>query len=70
VTGWLSGVAHQVDTSRYADDDSTIDTHLAAMEDLIHGSEFFGVDPDLPSSTRPWRTARLPPVRVAWVTPP
>lgn len=48
VTGWLPGMAQQVDTGNYADDDSTIATHLAAMKHLVHESEFLGVNADLP----------------------
>lgn len=48
VTGWLSGYAQQIDDGTYPAHDSTIDTHLAAMEHLIHESEFLGVNAELP----------------------
>lgn len=48
VTGWLSGLAGQVDDGRYPAPDSTIDVHLAAMEHLVHESEALGVNAELP----------------------
>nr|WP_317891398.1 hypothetical protein [Saccharopolyspora pogona] len=48
VAGWLSAYAQQIDDGTYPADDSTIDTHLAAMEHLIHESEFLGVNAELP----------------------
>lgn len=48
VAGWLSGYAQQVDDRTYSAVDSTIDTHLAAMEHLIQESELLGVDAELP----------------------
>ncbi|GIJ30502.1 3-hydroxyisobutyrate dehydrogenase [Micromonospora qiuiae] len=48
VADWLSGYADQIDGGRYPALDSTIDTHLAAMEHLIKESEFLGVNAELP----------------------
>ncbi|RCV48924.1 NAD(P)-dependent oxidoreductase [Marinitenerispora sediminis] len=48
VTGWLAGYAQQVDDGAYPADDSTIDTHLAAMEHLVHESEALGVSAEIP----------------------
>ncbi|MFC4564902.1 NAD(P)-dependent oxidoreductase [Nocardiopsis mangrovi] len=48
VTGWLPGLARQVDEGTYPAPDSTIDTHLAAMDHLIHESEAHGVSAELP----------------------
>ncbi|MEV4382545.1 NAD(P)-binding domain-containing protein [Streptosporangium sp. NPDC049644] len=48
VADWVSGYAQQIDDGTYPALDSTIDTHLAAMEHLIHESEFLGVDAELP----------------------
>ncbi|MGW4469622.1 NAD(P)-dependent oxidoreductase [Nonomuraea sp. NPDC004354] len=48
VNGWLAGYAQQIDDGRYPALDSTIDTHLAAMEHLVHESEFVGVSGELP----------------------
>jgi 3-hydroxyisobutyrate dehydrogenase-like beta-hydroxyacid dehydrogenase len=48
VTDWLAGYAQQIDDGTYPALDSTIDTHLAAMEHLIHESEFLGVNAELP----------------------
>ncbi|WP_433428778.1 NAD(P)-dependent oxidoreductase [Nonomuraea sp. CA-141351] len=48
VNGWLSAYAQQIDDGTYPAFDSTIDTHLAAMEHLIHESESLGVNAQLP----------------------
>jgi 3-hydroxyisobutyrate dehydrogenase-like beta-hydroxyacid dehydrogenase len=48
VAVWVSAYARQIDDGRYPALDSTIDTHLAAMEHLIHESEFLGVNAELP----------------------
>lgn len=49
ITGWLSDYAKQIDDGTYPAPDSTIDTHLAAMDHLIHESKALGVDAALPS---------------------
>jgi 3-hydroxyisobutyrate dehydrogenase-like beta-hydroxyacid dehydrogenase len=48
VAGWLAGYAKQIDEGAYPALDSTIDTHLAAMEHLIHESDALGVNAELP----------------------
>ncbi|MEH1126936.1 NAD(P)-dependent oxidoreductase [Micromonospora sp. CPCC 206061] len=48
VTDWLPGYARQVDEGSYPADDASIDTHLAAMDHLIHESEAAGVNAELP----------------------
>ncbi|MCT2593226.1 NAD(P)-binding domain-containing protein [Streptomyces sp. N2-109] len=48
VTEWLPGYARQVDDGTYPGDDSTLDTHVAAMEHLVHESESLGVSAELP----------------------
>ncbi|MFC4012949.1 NAD(P)-dependent oxidoreductase [Nonomuraea purpurea] len=48
VNAWLAGYARQIDEGAFPALDSTIDTHLAAMEHLIHESEFLGVNAELP----------------------
>ena len=48
LTDWLPGYAQQIDEGAYPALDSTIDTHLAAMEHVIDESEAAGVDADLP----------------------
>ncbi|MFG6193999.1 NAD(P)-dependent oxidoreductase [Nonomuraea sp. JJY05] len=48
VNGWLAAYAEQVDAGTYPALDSTIDTHLAAMDHLIHESESLGVSAELP----------------------
>lgn len=48
VSRWLPGYARQIDNGSYPGDDSTIHTHLAAMDHLIEESEAAGVDTDLP----------------------
>ncbi|MEQ4724791.1 NAD(P)-binding domain-containing protein [Nonomuraea sp. B19D2] len=46
--GWLSGYAQQIHDGAYPASDATIDTHLAAMDLLVHESEALGVNADLP----------------------
>jgi 3-hydroxyisobutyrate dehydrogenase-like beta-hydroxyacid dehydrogenase len=48
MTEWISGYANQIDAGKYPADDATIDTHLAAMEHLVHESESLGVNAELP----------------------
>ncbi|MCD7440523.1 NAD(P)-binding domain-containing protein [Streptomyces lincolnensis] len=46
--GWLADYARQVDEGAYPALDATLHTHLAAMEHLVHESEFLGVNAELP----------------------
>ncbi|GAA0420463.1 3-hydroxyisobutyrate dehydrogenase [Acrocarpospora corrugata] len=48
VADWLSSYADQIDGGEYPALDSTIDTHLAAMEHLIHESVTLGINAELP----------------------
>ncbi|MBP2327628.1 3-hydroxyisobutyrate dehydrogenase-like beta-hydroxyacid dehydrogenase [Kibdelosporangium banguiense] len=48
VGDWLPPYAKQIDDGTYPAYDSTIDTHLGAMDHLIDESESLGVNPDLP----------------------
>ncbi|MBN6053933.1 NAD(P)-dependent oxidoreductase [Nonomuraea sp. RK-328] len=48
VNGWLAAYARQIDEGAYPAFDATLDTHLAAMEHLIHESEHLGVNAELP----------------------
>ncbi|WP_243723225.1 hypothetical protein [Actinomadura sp. 7K507] len=48
VTGWLPGYARQIDDGSYPALDSTLGTHLAAMEHVVHESESLGVSAELP----------------------
>jgi 3-hydroxyisobutyrate dehydrogenase-like beta-hydroxyacid dehydrogenase len=48
IADWLAGYAQQIDDGTYPALDSTIDTHLAAMDHLIHESESLGVSAELP----------------------
>lgn len=48
VTEWVSSYADQIDGGKYPALDSTIDTHLAAMEHLIQESESLGINVELP----------------------
>ncbi|MFI7642855.1 NAD(P)-dependent oxidoreductase [Nonomuraea sp. NPDC049400] len=48
VGDWLSGYAQQIQDGAYPAPDATIDTHLAAMDLLVHESETLGVNADLP----------------------
>lgn len=48
VADWLTAYARQIDDGTYPALDSTVRTHLAAMEHLVHESEFLGVNAELP----------------------
>jgi hypothetical protein len=50
VASWpgVRRTADQIDAGKYPAVDSTIDTHLAAMEHLIQESESLGIDAELP----------------------
>jgi hypothetical protein len=48
VAGWIADYADQIDSGTYPATDATIDTHLAAMEHLIHESELHGISTELP----------------------
>ncbi|WP_103941883.1 NAD(P)-dependent oxidoreductase [Thermomonospora echinospora] len=48
VADWVPGYAQQIDDGAYPALDSTINTHLAAMEHLVHESESLGVNAELP----------------------
>ncbi|KAB2347001.1 NAD(P)-dependent oxidoreductase [Actinomadura rudentiformis] len=48
VTGWLDGYAQQIEEGTYPGFDSTLDTHVDAMEHVIHESESLGVNAELP----------------------
>ncbi len=48
VADWMPGYAQQIDDGSYPALDATIDTHLAAMEHLVHESESLGVNAELP----------------------
>ena len=48
MTEWVSSYAEQIDAGKFSAVDSTIDTHLAAMEHLIHESESVGINVELP----------------------
>lgn len=48
MTGWVTEYAQQIDNGAYPALDSTLDTHLAAMEHLVHESESLGVNAELP----------------------
>jgi 3-hydroxyisobutyrate dehydrogenase-like beta-hydroxyacid dehydrogenase len=48
VAGWLPGYARQVEDGTYPTDDGTVDTHLAAMANVIEESESLGVNAELP----------------------
>ena len=52
MTGWMSAYADQIDAGEYPAVDSTIDTHLAAMEHLIQESESLGINAELPRFVR------------------
>jgi 3-hydroxyisobutyrate dehydrogenase-like beta-hydroxyacid dehydrogenase len=49
MTGWMSAYADQIDAGKYPAVDSTIDTHLGAMEHLVQESESLGIDAELPA---------------------
>ncbi len=48
MAGWLTAYADQIDAGSYPADDSTIDTHRAAMEHLITESSALGANAELP----------------------
>ncbi|MFC6016296.1 NAD(P)-dependent oxidoreductase [Plantactinospora solaniradicis] len=48
VTEWVPGYARQIDEGRFPALDSTLATHVGAMEHLVHESESLGVSADLP----------------------
>ncbi len=48
VAGWFDGYARQVDEGAYPALDATIDTHRAAMANLVSESQAHGVDASLP----------------------
>ncbi|QFU93036.1 NAD(P)-dependent oxidoreductase [Amycolatopsis sp. YIM 10] len=48
VVDWLPAYAEQIDNGAYPAFDSTIDTHLGAMDHLVHESEALGVSAELP----------------------
>lgn len=48
MTAWMSAYADQIDAGEYPADDSTIDTHLAAMEHLVQESESLRINAELP----------------------
>ena len=48
MTDWVSSYADQIDAGNYPALDSSIDTHLAAMEHLIDESESLGINVELP----------------------
>ncbi|GAB3881135.1 NAD(P)-binding domain-containing protein [Kibdelosporangium lantanae] len=51
-TSWLAGYAEQIDAGEYPADDSSINTHLAAMDNLVRESESAGVSTELPALVR------------------
>ncbi|MFG3257076.1 NAD(P)-dependent oxidoreductase [Streptomyces sp. NPDC048172] len=46
--GWLPGFARQIDDGAYSEPESTLDTHLAAMEHVVEESRCLGVSAELP----------------------
>ncbi|MFI9597789.1 NAD(P)-dependent oxidoreductase [Nonomuraea sp. NPDC052265] len=52
VAGWLADYARQIDEGAHPATDSTIDTHVAAMDHLVRESESHGVDARLPRFIR------------------
>lgn len=48
VGSWLPGYAKQIDDGTYPADDATLETHLLAMDHLVHESEAVGVSAELP----------------------
>ncbi|MDH2424351.1 NAD(P)-binding domain-containing protein [Sphaerisporangium sp. TRM90804] len=48
VAGWVPDYARQIDDGAYPPLDSTIDTHLTAMEHVVQESEALGVSAELP----------------------
>ncbi|GAB3669002.1 NAD(P)-binding domain-containing protein [Actinocorallia lasiicapitis] len=49
---WLSDYAAQIDAADYPAHDSTVATHLAAMDHLLHESASLGVNTELPALIR------------------
>ena len=47
MAGWITAYGDQIDAGRYPADDSTIDTHRAAMDHLIHEGAALGVNVEL-----------------------
>jgi 3-hydroxyisobutyrate dehydrogenase-like beta-hydroxyacid dehydrogenase len=47
VAGWLPDYARQADLGIYSSDDGTLDTHLAAMANVIQESETLGINAEL-----------------------
>lgn len=52
VADWVGGYAEQIDRGEYPAPDSTLDTHLAAMNHLVHESEALGVSAEFPQFVR------------------
>ncbi|BAU82262.1 NAD-dependent glycerol-3-phosphate dehydrogenase [Streptomyces laurentii] len=52
VAGWLAGYARQIDEGAFPGDDAGLDTHVAAMDHLVHESEALGVSTELPRLVR------------------
>lgn len=52
VADWLPGYAEQIDDGAYPVLDSTLDTHLATMEHVVHESEALGISAELPGFVR------------------
>jgi 3-hydroxyisobutyrate dehydrogenase-like beta-hydroxyacid dehydrogenase len=50
VADWVPPMAREITEGVYSADDSTMDTHRAAMVHLVHESESLGVSTDLPRS--------------------
>lgn len=48
MASWLTAYADQIDAGDYTADDSTLDTHRAAMEHLSEQSAEFGINVELP----------------------
>lgn len=48
VADWVGGYAEQIDKGEYPAPDSTLDTHLASMDHLVHESESLGVNAEFP----------------------
>jgi 3-hydroxyisobutyrate dehydrogenase-like beta-hydroxyacid dehydrogenase len=52
IADWVPPMAREIADGAYPADDSTMDTHLAAMAHLVHESESLGVSADLPRSLK------------------
>ncbi|GLZ77812.1 3-hydroxyisobutyrate dehydrogenase [Actinorhabdospora filicis] len=48
VASWFAGYAGQVDERSYPDDDASLNTHLAAMDHLVHETGALGLDAGIP----------------------